>query len=156
MSRSAKKPKFFENVTVIDIAEEGKGVGKAEDFVLFIEKAVPGDIADVEVYRSKKSFRRSKRSPALFNHQNTAPAFCEHFGTCGGCKWQHMTYEAQLKFKQKAVHDALTRIAKIDVAIWMPLFHHPPTATTATNWNTPSLTSAGCTTARTAKTKRLI
>ncbi|MDB5000652.1 MAG: rRNA (uracil-5-)-methyltransferase RumA, partial [Mucilaginibacter sp.] len=60
MSRSAKKSKFFENVTVIDIAEEGKGVGKADDFVLFIEKAVPGDIADIEVYKSKKNFGEGK------------------------------------------------------------------------------------------------
>jgi 23S rRNA (uracil1939-C5)-methyltransferase len=115
MSRSAKKPKFFENVTVIDIAEEGKGVGKAEDFVLFIEKAVPGDVADVEVYRSKKSFGEAKITKLITPSEYRVPAFCEHFGTCGGCKWQHMTYEAQLKFKQKAVHDALTRIAKIDV-----------------------------------------
>jgi 23S rRNA (uracil1939-C5)-methyltransferase len=157
MSRSAKKPKFFENVTVIDIAEEGKGVGKAEDFVLFIEKAVPGDIADVEVYRSKKSFGEAKITQTSFTpSEYRVPAFCEHFGTCGGCKWQHMTYEAQLKFKQKAVHDALTRIAKIDVEHMDALFHHLPTATTATNWSTLSLTSAGCTTARTAKTKRLI
>ncbi|WP_454801692.1 23S rRNA (uracil(1939)-C(5))-methyltransferase RlmD [Mucilaginibacter phyllosphaerae] len=115
MSRSAKKPKFFENVTVIDIAEEGKGVGKAEDFVLFIEKAVPGDVADVEVYRSKKSFGEAKITKLITPSEYRVPAFCEHFGTCGGCKWQHMTYDAQLKFKQKAVHDALTRIAKIDV-----------------------------------------
>ena len=115
MSRSAKKPKFFENVTVIDIAEEGKGVGKAEDFVLFIEKAVPGDVADVEVYRSKKSFGEAKITKLITPSEYRVPAFCEHFGTCGGCKWQHMTYEAQLKFKQKAVHDALTRIAKIEV-----------------------------------------
>ncbi|QHS54691.1 23S rRNA (uracil(1939)-C(5))-methyltransferase RlmD [Mucilaginibacter sp. 14171R-50] len=115
MSRSAKKPKFFENVSVIDIAEEGKGVGKAEDFVLFIEKAVPGDVADVEVYRSKKSFGEAKIIKLIKPSEYRVPAFCEHFGTCGGCKWQHMTYQAQLKFKQKAVHDALTRIAKIDV-----------------------------------------
>lgn len=115
MSRSAKKPKFFENVSVIDIAEEGKGVGKADDFVLFIEKAVPGDVADVEVYRSKKNFGEAKITKLITPSEHRTPAFCEHFGTCGGCKWQHMTYDAQLQFKQKAVRDALTRLAKIEV-----------------------------------------
>lgn len=115
MSRSAKKPKFFENVSVIDIAEEGKGVGKADDFVLFIEKAIPGDVADVEVYRSKKNFGEAKIIKLITPSEHRTPAFCEHFGTCGGCKWQHMTYDAQLQFKQKAVRDALTRLAKIEV-----------------------------------------
>lgn len=107
--------KVFENVTVIDIAEEGKGVGKADDFVLFIEKAVPGDVADIEVYRSKKNFGEGKIINLVTPSEYRTDAFCEHFGVCGGCKWQHMTYDAQLKFKQKAVHDALTRIAKIEV-----------------------------------------
>ncbi|HVW97664.1 MAG TPA: 23S rRNA (uracil(1939)-C(5))-methyltransferase RlmD [Mucilaginibacter sp.] len=115
MNKAAKN-KFFEDVEVIDVAEEGKGVGKADDFVIFIEKAVPGDIADVQVYRSKKNFGEGKiaqlRKPSEYRTQ----PFCEHFGTCGGCKWQHMTYEAQLKFKQKSVADALSRIAKIDVS----------------------------------------
>ncbi|MBL4677957.1 MAG: 23S rRNA (uracil(1939)-C(5))-methyltransferase RlmD [Mucilaginibacter sp.] len=115
MSRSGKKPKFFENVSVIDIAEEGKGVGKADELVLFIEKAVPGDVVDVEVYRSKKNFGEAKITKLTTPSEHRTPAFCEHFGTCGGCKWQHMTYDAQLQFKQKAVRDALTRLAKIEV-----------------------------------------
>jgi 23S rRNA (uracil1939-C5)-methyltransferase len=117
MGRSGKPRvnKVFENVTVIDIAEEGKGVGKADDFVLFIEKAVPGDIADIEVYRSKKNFGEGKITRLIQPSEYRTEAFCEHFGTCGGCKWQHMAYDAQLKFKQKAVNDALTRIAKIEV-----------------------------------------
>jgi len=127
MGRSAKPRvnKVFENVTVIDIAEEGKGVGKAEDFVLFIEKAVPGDIADIEVYRSKKNFGEGKITRLIQPSEYRTTAFCEHFGTCGGCKWQHMTYDAQLKFKQKAVHDALTRLAKIEVDHMDPIVPSP-------------------------------
>ncbi|GAA3981691.1 23S rRNA (uracil(1939)-C(5))-methyltransferase RlmD [Mucilaginibacter dorajii] len=109
------KPKFFEDVTIIDIAEEGKGVGKVDDFVLFVDKAIPGDIADVQVYRSKKSFGEAKITNLKQPSAYRVEPFCEHFGTCGGCKWQHMTYEAQLKFKQKSVADALSRIAKIEV-----------------------------------------
>jgi len=121
----ANKPKFFENVQIIDIAEEGKGVGKADDFVLFVDKAVPGDIADVQVYRSKKNFGEGKITELKQASEYRTAAFCEHFGTCGGCKWQHMTYEAQLKFKQKSVVDALSRLAKINVDGIMPIVPSP-------------------------------
>jgi len=124
MNQVAKK-RFFENVTIIDIAEEGKGVGKAYDFVLFVDKAVPGDIADVAVYRSKKNFGEGKIAELKHPSEYRTQPFCEHFGTCGGCKWQHMTYAAQLKFKQKSVADALTRIAKIDVTGMLPIVPSP-------------------------------
>jgi 23S rRNA (uracil1939-C5)-methyltransferase len=114
MNKVAKQ-KFFEDVRIIDIAEEGKGVGKTDDFVLFVDKAIPGDIADVQVYRSKKNFGEAKIIALKQPSEYRVEPFCEHFGTCGGCKWQHMTYAAQLKFKQKSVADALSRIAKIDV-----------------------------------------
>jgi 23S rRNA (uracil1939-C5)-methyltransferase len=115
----------FEDVSVIDIAEEGKGVGKTEDFVLFIEKAVPGDVVDVEVYRKKKNFGEAKITALKQPSQHRTDPFCEHFGTCGGCKWQHMTYEAQLQFKQKAVTDALSRLAKVDVSHALPIEPSP-------------------------------
>ena len=124
MNKAAKN-KFFENVTIIDIAEEGKGVGKADDFVLFVDKGVPGDIADVQVYKSKKNFGEGKITELKKPSEYRTTPFCEHFGTCGGCKWQHMTYEAQLKFKQKSVSDALTRIAKVDVTGMIPILPSP-------------------------------
>jgi len=124
MNQVAKK-RFFENVTIIDIAEEGKGVGKADDFVLFVDKGVPGDIADIEVYRSKKNFGEGKIAELKTPSEYRTQPFCEHFGTCGGCKWQHMTYVAQLKFKQKSVVDALTRIAKINIEGMLPIVPSP-------------------------------
>jgi len=124
MNQIAKK-RFFENVTIIDIAEEGKGVGKTDDFVLFVDKAVPGDIADIEVYRSKKNFGEGKIAELKHPSEYRTQPFCEHFGTCGGCKWQQMTYAAQLKFKQKSVADALARIAKIDVNGILPITASP-------------------------------
>lgn len=123
--RKGAPNKQFENVTVIDIAEEGKGVGKAEDFVLFIEKAVPGDVVDVEVYRKKKNFGEAKIIGLKQPSEHRTDPFCEHFGTCGGCKWQHMTYEAQLQFKQKAVTDALSRLAKVNVSHTLPIVPSP-------------------------------
>ena len=95
-----KPDKIFEDVEIIDIAEEGKGVGKTDEFVLFVEKAIPGDIADVLVYRSKKNFGEGRILNLKKASDHRVQAFCEHFGTCGGCKWQHMSYDAQLKFKQ--------------------------------------------------------
>ena len=115
----------FEDITVIDIAEEGKGIGKADEFVLFIEKAVPGDIADVQVYRSKKNFGEAKIINIKKPSEHRVTPFCSHFGTCGGCKWQHMTYDAQLQFKQKSVADALSRLGKIDVSGIMPIVPSP-------------------------------
>jgi 23S rRNA (uracil1939-C5)-methyltransferase len=117
--------KVFEDVAVIDIAEEGKGVGKADEFVLFIEKAVPGDIADVQVYRSKKSFGEAKIINIKKPSEHRTEPFCPHFGTCGGCKWQHMTYDAQLQFKQKSVADALSRLGKIDTTDIMQIVPSP-------------------------------
>jgi 23S rRNA (uracil1939-C5)-methyltransferase len=125
MSRGKPNNQIFENVTIIDIAEEGKGVGKAEDFVLFVEKAVPGDVADVQVYRSKKSFAEAKILALRQASEHRVEPFCAHFGTCGGCKWQHMSYAAQLQFKQKSVADALSRLAKIEVSGMLPIVASP-------------------------------
>jgi 23S rRNA (uracil1939-C5)-methyltransferase len=124
MNKVAKQ-KFFEDVRIIDIAEEGKGVGKTDDFVLFVDKAIPGDIADVQVYKSKKNFGEGRIVALKQPSEYRVEPFCEHFGTCGGCKWQHMDYTGQLKFKQKSVADALGRIAKIDVEGIMDIVPSP-------------------------------
>ena len=124
MNKAANYP-VYEDIEIIDIAEEGKGVGKAGDFVLFVEKAVPGDIADVQVYRKKKNFGEGKIVQLKKASEYRTTAFCEHFGTCGGCKWQHMTYAAQLQFKQKTVAGALSHLAKIDVSGMLPIVPSP-------------------------------
>ena len=116
MRKTFREKVRIENVEVIDIAEGGKGVGKVDDMVLFIQHAVPGDVVDVEIQRKKKSFAEATvtalKSPSSYR---TTP-FCEHFGVCGGCKWQHMTYESQLLYKQKSVENALSRIGKVDIS----------------------------------------
>lgn len=118
--RPAERQKI-ENVLVTDIAEEGKGLGKSDDLVIFIEKAIPGDVVDIELFRKKKNFAEAKVTRIETRSEFRTDPFCEHFGVCGGCKWQHMTYEAQLKFKQKSVNDALERIAKISTAPTEPI-----------------------------------
>ncbi|TCK82888.1 23S rRNA (uracil(1939)-C(5))-methyltransferase RlmD [Albibacterium bauzanense] len=116
MRKTVREKIRIDNVEIIDIAEGGKGVGKAEDLVLFIQHAIPGDIVDVEIQKKKKSFAEANvlelKKPSLHRTE----AFCKHFGVCGGCKWQHMTYDAQLLYKQKSVEDALTRIGKVDTS----------------------------------------
>lgn len=113
-NRKEKERKILSDVTITDISSEGKGISRIDGKVIFTEMAVPGDVVDVEVHKSKKSFAEG----VIANLKELSPlrttASCRHFGVCGGCKWQHITYAEQLKFKQKIVHDAFARIGKID------------------------------------------
>lgn len=123
MSRKKKysEPVFVNEVAIFDIAEEGRGVGKADDLVFFVDKAVPGDVADLKLTKKKKNFAEAvivklkKQSP-----YRTEP-FCSHFGACGGCKWQHMSYPAQLTFKEKSVRSVLERVGKVDTQSMEPI-----------------------------------
>ena len=121
MKKIPADKKFLQNIQVIDIAEEGKGVGKSDDLVIFIDKAVPGDIVDVELLRRKKKFYEGKIQNLVKPSEYRTEPFCEHFGVCGGCKWQHLNYDAQLQFKQKSVSDALQRLGKVDVSDMEPI-----------------------------------
>ncbi|WP_270089267.1 23S rRNA (uracil(1939)-C(5))-methyltransferase RlmD [Sphingobacterium sp. SYP-B4668] len=119
--RIPQDKKFISDIDVIDIAEEGKGVGKSDDLVLFIERAIPGDIVDVELMKKKKNFAEARVAALKKPSEFRTTAFCEHFGVCGGCKWQEMTYEGQLKFKQQTVESVLSRIGKIDATSMEPI-----------------------------------
>lgn len=105
----------------MDIAEEGKGVGKADELVVFVDKAVPGDVADVRVVKKKKNFAEAVIEKLHTKSGFRVDPFCSHFGTCGGCKWQHMDYAAQLRFKQKSVESALQRLGKTDTHMMEPI-----------------------------------
>jgi 23S rRNA (uracil1939-C5)-methyltransferase len=103
----------FQNIEIIDISTEGKGIGRIDNIVCFVDFAVPGDIVDIQITKKKRNYREGK---AIYYHtyseKRTEPV-CKHFGVCGGCKWQNMKYDAQLLFKQKYVVDALTRIGHL-------------------------------------------
>ncbi len=109
-----REQKILSALSVFDIAEEGKGVARADDLVVFIEKAIPGDVVDAAVYKKKKNFAQAKISQLITPSPDRVTPFCEHFGVCGGCKWQHMNYPTQLKYKQKSVLDALQRLAGLE------------------------------------------
>ena len=116
MAIPAKKTlPILENIEVIDASSDGQSVAKTNDYIIFIKGAVPGDIVDVQVTRKKSKYREAKTIAIRKSSDKRVDAVCRHFGTCGGCKWQNMSYDWQLYYKHKQVVDALTRLAKIEL-----------------------------------------
>ena len=105
----------YEGVTIEDIAAEGKSIARIDDMVVFVPGAIPGDVVDLQVTRKRKKYREAKVTRYISYSEKRTDPFCSHFGTCGGCKWQHLPYSEQLKYKEKQVLDALQRIGKIDI-----------------------------------------
>ncbi len=105
----------LERLEIIDIADEGKSVAKYGDIVVFVTGAVPGDIVDARVIKKRRNFLEAKVINFHKYSDDRIKPFCKHFGVCGGCKWQSLSYEKQLFYKQKQVQECLQRIAKIDV-----------------------------------------
>lgn len=121
MARNKKPLPVLEQVTITDVAAEGKAIAKVNDLVVFVPFVAPGDVVDIQLTRKKHSYAEGK---AIRFHQYAAERavpFCEHFGVCGGCKWQHLPYAEQLKYKQKQVADNLTRIGKVEVEEFLPI-----------------------------------
>ena len=113
MRDNKKSLPILENLQIIDVGSEGNSVGKANELVVFVDGAVPGDNVNVQLTRKKKNYGEGKITKLNSPSIDRIDAFCEHFNVCGGCKWQNMKYEKQLFFKQKQVVEALTRIGKM-------------------------------------------
>ena len=120
--RKKRSRQTIEHVEVIDAGAKGKSVGKAPDGrVIFLSNAVPGDVVDVMTTKKRKAFFEGVATTFhTYSDKRTAPE-CEHFGICGGCKWQHMAYEHQLYFKQKEVENNLKRIGNLDLPELTPI-----------------------------------
>ena len=121
MARNKKQLPLLEKVTITDVAAEGKAIARVNEKVVFVPFVAPGDVVDIQLTRKKNSYAEGK---AVYFHEYSperAVPFCEHFGVCGGCKWQHLPYEAQLKYKHKQVIDNLTRIGKIEMEEILPI-----------------------------------
>jgi 23S rRNA (uracil1939-C5)-methyltransferase len=117
-----KKDIVLTGVNMIGIADEGRCVGKtAEGQVVFASGAVPGDVADVLVTKKRKGHMLGRVQQIHSYSPDRLAPFCAHFGACGGCKWQHLDYAAQLRQKETVVRDALQRIAKVEVGEWQPI-----------------------------------
>ena len=114
--------KSYEKITITDFAAEGKCIYKSEDGVIFIEGHVaPGDVVDIEVVRRKKKLAQAVVTKYHSLSALRAEPFCQHFGVCGGCRWQHITYGEQLKFKQKQARDHFERIGKLTDVEYQPI-----------------------------------
>ncbi|HMC01588.1 MAG TPA: 23S rRNA (uracil(1939)-C(5))-methyltransferase RlmD [Flavobacteriaceae bacterium] len=121
MSRRNKK-QIFTNIEVVDAGAKGKTIAKAPDGkVIFLPNAVPGDVVDIQTFKKRKAYYEGKAIAFHKLSDKRTKPICEHFGTCGGCKWQDMGYEHQLYYKQKEVINNLTRIGHIELPEVMPI-----------------------------------
>lgn len=121
MSRRKRSLPSFENVEITDAAAEGKCIGRINEKVIFVPFSAPGDIIDVQAVKKRKSYLEGRITKFhTYSDQRTEPR-CTHFGLCGGCKWQHVTYKDQLANKQKQVKDNFDRIAKVPVEEFLPI-----------------------------------
>lgn len=121
MSRKKKPLPILEGVTITDVAAEGKSLARVNDMVVFVPFAVPGDVVDLQVRKKKHHYCEAEVVRFIKYSERRAEPVCQHFGICGGCKWQNLPYEDQLKAKQKQVHDQLTRIGKVVLPDFRPI-----------------------------------
>ena len=121
MGRSKKPLPVVENVTIEAVAAEGKCLFHWNELVVFVPFCVPGDVVDVQIRRKKHSFAEGEVVRFIKYSNVRATPFCQHFGICGGCKWQNLPYEEQLKFKQQQVYDQLHRIGKVELPDFQPI-----------------------------------
>lgn len=116
-----KKQIVLENVEIADVAAEGKALARIDDMVVFTQYAVPGDVVDIVVTKKKHSYMEGRVSQFRKFSNVRCEAKCEHYGICGGCKWQILPYEEQIRHKQKQVVDALTRIGHLELPEVSPI-----------------------------------
>lgn len=113
MSRKRKELPVLEDLTISDVAAEGNAIARADEMVVFIPFGAPGDVADVKIDKKKKSYAEGHIVKLKKPSEIRVEPRCEHFTICGGCRWQHLPYEFQIKCKQQQVYDVLTRIARV-------------------------------------------
>lgn len=115
MRRKRKELPVVENVEITGVAAEGKSIARVNDMVVFIPYGAPGDVVNIKLDKKKRSYAEAHIVDMVKPSPDRVTPACEHFGVCGGCKWQHIPYESQLRYKRDQVVDALTRIAKVEI-----------------------------------------
>ena len=115
MGRGKKKKPFIEKIEITGVAAEGKAIAKYNDQVVFVPYVVPGDVVDLQVIKKRKNYMEARAVQFYEYSAIREKAFCSHYGVCGGCKWQILPYNEQLKFKHQQVVDSLTRIGKVEL-----------------------------------------
>ena len=121
MARKQKQLPIFYEVTITDVAAEGKAIAKVDDMVIFTQYAVPGDVVDLQIFKKKKNYMEGRVIKFHSYSEKRCEAVCEHYGTCGGCKWQILPYDEQIRYKQKQVVDNLTRLGHIELPEVTPI-----------------------------------
>ena len=121
MARKRKPLPVIEGVTITDVAAEGNALARVDEMVVFIPFGAPGDVADIKIDKKKKSYAEGHIDRLIKPGEIRVEPRCEHFGICGGCRWQHLPYDFQLKCKQRQVTDALQRIAKVELPEISPI-----------------------------------
>lgn len=121
MSRKKKSLPILEQVTITDVAAEGKALAKVDELVIFVPYVVPGDVVDLQVVKKKHHYCEAVAIKFHTYSPLRVKPFCPHFGVCGGCKWQCLPYDKQLEYKQKQVLDNLQRIGKIELHNVLPI-----------------------------------
>lgn len=115
MARKRRELPLIEGLEITTLAAEGKAMGRHDDMVVFVPMTVPGDVVDVQIHNKRRRFMEGSVVRYIVHSPLRVEPFCEHFGVCGGCKWQNLPYEEQLRFKREQVFDQLTRIGKLDL-----------------------------------------
>ena len=121
MARKGKQLPIFYEVTITDVAAEGKALAKVDDMVIFTQYAVPGDVVDLQIVKKKKNYMEGRVIKFHSYSEKRCEAMCEHYGTCGGCKWQILPYDEQIRYKQKQVVDNLTRLGHVELPEITPI-----------------------------------
>lgn len=121
MTRKKKPLPLLENITITDCAAEGKALARIDDLVVFVPFCVPGDVVDIQLRKKKHSYAEGEVVRFVKKSDVRQEAMCQHFGICGGCKWQTLPYHEQIKMKQKQVSDQLRRIGKIEIPEITPI-----------------------------------
>ena len=120
MGRRKELPLLL-NVRITDIAAEGNALARVDNLVVFVPMLIPGDVVDIKVIRKRKKYLEGKVVRFHeYSPDRIRPA-CEHFGICGGCKWQHLPYNLQLNYKERQVRDNLERIGKVEITDFNPI-----------------------------------
>lgn len=115
MARKRKEFPILENVTITDVAAEGKALARVNDMVVFVPFVVPGDVVDLKIRKKKHSYCEAEVVRFVKYSEMRVEPVCQHFGVCGGCKWQNLPYEEQLRAKQQQVFDQLSRISHVQL-----------------------------------------
>lgn len=121
MARKRKEFPILENVTITDVAAEGKALTRVNDMVVFVPFVVPGDVVDLKIRKKKHSYCEAEVVRFVKYSETRAEPVCQHFGVCGGCKWQNLPYEEQLRAKQQQVFDQLSRISHVQLPEFNPI-----------------------------------